>query len=87
MFNAIYMYIYAVQDHNYCIQSSSHVLKYQLLRAQESLQLARRTLYNIRRREKRAKHTISSLLEKLRQMKLMSEECEKRLQNYSGLYI
>jgi len=74
------------QEHNYSMPSAQE-LKARLDKAEDHRVDLERQLRNSRAREKRARVSCVNLLHDLREMKLMTEELESKLEAYSGKYV
>nr|XP_057923260.1 THAP domain-containing protein 6-like [Doryrhamphus excisus]XP_057923261.1 THAP domain-containing protein 6-like [Doryrhamphus excisus]XP_057923262.1 THAP domain-containing protein 6-like [Doryrhamphus excisus]XP_057923263.1 THAP domain-containing protein 6-like [Doryrhamphus excisus] len=71
-------------DHAYALPST-HDLRARLMKALDRVERLERELRNVKDRERRAKNTVSGLLEDLRVKKLINEELKEQLDIYSDL--
>jgi predicted nucleic acid-binding Zn-ribbon protein len=72
------------QDHTYALQNSPAELKKRILEMERKLDQMRSKLCNVRKREKRAKTNLDSLLEDMKKQKLLTSECEEKLEFFKG---
>ncbi|XP_076869392.1 THAP domain-containing protein 6-like [Brachyhypopomus gauderio] len=72
-------------DHSYALPSSNEDLRARLREALARVESLERERRNAKDREKRAKNTVSGLLEDLRMKKLINEDLKEQLDIYSGI--
>ncbi|XP_014896156.1 THAP domain-containing protein 6-like isoform X1 [Poecilia latipinna] len=73
------------QDHSYALPSSNDDLRARLREALARVESLERERRNAKDREKRAKKTVSGLLEDLRMKKLINEDLKEQIDLYSGI--
>ncbi|XP_014896157.1 THAP domain-containing protein 6-like isoform X2 [Poecilia latipinna] len=75
----------ATNDHSYALPSSNDDLRARLREALARVESLERERRNAKDREKRAKKTVSGLLEDLRMKKLINEDLKEQIDLYSGI--
>ena len=77
----------ATVDHSYFTVNDIDTLKRKYDELTEKHSSMRQQLQNAKRREKRSKQTLDAMLEKMKEMRAMSEEAHCMLESYKGMYI
>ena len=77
------MCVNVFQDHQYPLDPVK--AREKLIKSQDEIEKLRRELRNAKDRERRQKKTVCSLLDELKNNKLLTEELEQKLDFYSGV--